>query len=156
MCNPTLLNAGIECDLQMLKIKRRSPFWVSATFTHLSLQDHSGVIVHNHCPFDYCITTDGIAQPLDLLYPDQQCAFNRSGILCGACQTNFSHMLGTSKCKQCTVPWIALIVPLVAIAGGILVVGLMLLNLTVSAGTLNGLIFYANILRANHAVFFPH
>ena len=28
-------------------------------------------------------------------------------------------------------------------------------NLTVSTGTLNGIIFYANIVRANHAVFFP-
>ena len=28
-------------------------------------------------------------------------------------------------------------------------------NLTVSTGTLNGLIFYANIIRANQAVYFP-
>ena len=34
-------------------------------------------------------------------------------------------------------------------------VGLMFLNLTVSVGTINGLIFYANIVRANHAIFFP-
>ena len=32
-------------------------------------------------------------------------------------------------------------------------VGLMLLNFTVSVGTINGLIFYANIFRANHANF---
>ena len=155
-CNPTLVKAGIECNIQTLRIKRRSPFWVNATFTHLLPQDQSGVIVHDHCPFDYCTTTDRAAQNLDLLYPDEQCAFHRSGILCGACQSNFSHMLGTSKCKQCTIPWIALIVPLIAVAGVILVVGLMLLNLTVSTGTMNGLIFYANILRANHAVYFPH
>jgi hypothetical protein len=156
VCNPILVKAGIECDLQTLKIKRLSPFWVNATFTHLLPQHQSGVIVHDHCPFDYCTTTDMVAQPLDLLYPDEQCAFNRSGTLCGACQSNFSHMLGTSKCKQCTTPWIALIVPLITVAGVILVVGLMLLNLTVSTGTVNGLIFYANILRANHAVYFPH
>ena len=156
VCNPILLNAGIECDLQTLKIKRLSPFWINATFMHLSPKDDSGIIIHNHCPFDYCATTDGVAQPLDLIYPDEQCAFNRSGILCGACRTNFSHMLGTSKCKQCTTPWIALIVPIIAVVGVGLVLGLMLLNLTVSAGTINGLIFYANILRANHAVFFPH
>ena len=156
VCNPILLNAGIECDLQTLKIKRLSPFWINATFMHLPPKDDSGIIIHNHCPFDYCATTDGVAQPLDLIYPDEQCAFNRSGILCGACRTNFSHMLGTSKCKQCTTPWIALIVPIIAVVGVGLVLGLVLLNLTVSAGTINGLIFYANILRANHAVFFPH
>ena len=32
---------------------------------------------------------------------------------------------------------------------------LMVLNLTVSVGTINGLIFYANIVRANQAIFFP-
>ena len=32
----------------------------------------------------------------------------------------------------------------------------MLLNFTVSSGTINGLIFYANIVRANHAIFSPH
>ena len=32
---------------------------------------------------------------------------------------------------------------------------MIVLNLTVSVGTINGLIFYANIVRANHATFFP-
>ena len=42
--------------------------------------------------------------------------------------------------------------PLLATAGVVLVVGLMLLNFAVLVGTINGVIFYANILRANHAV----
>ena len=33
---------------------------------------------------------------------------------------------------------------------------LMLLNFTVSVGTISGLVFYANIVQANHAIFFPH
>lgn len=156
VCNPILSKHGIECDVQTQTIERVSPQWIDATYVHLIPTEHSGVIVHDHCPFDYCTPTSGVAQSLDLLYPDEQCSFNRSGILCGACQTNFIHVLGTSKCKQCTVPWIALMIPLLAIAGVVLVVGLMLLNFTVSVGTINGLIFYANILRANHAIFFPH
>ena len=87
-------------------------------------------------------------------YPDQQCNDNHAGILCGACSNNFSYVLGTSKCKQCTKPWIASIIPLVAVAGIALVVGLMFLNLTVTVGTINGLIFYANIVRANNSLFF--
>ena len=156
ICNPILSKHGIECDVQTQKVERLSPQWIDATYIHLTPVENSGVIVHDHCPHDFCIHTDGVTQSLDLLYPDEQCSFNRSGILCGACRTNFSHVLGTSKCKQCTTPWIALIIPLLAIAGVALVVGLMLLNLTVSVGTINGLIFYANILRANHAIFFPH
>lgn len=40
-------------------------------------------------------------------------------------------------------------------AGLALVIFLILCNLTVSVGAINGLIFYANILEVNHAVFFP-
>ena len=39
---------------------------------------------------------------------------------------------------------------------GVLLIGfLMWLNLTVSTGTINGLIFYTNIVRINHHIFFP-
>ena len=105
------------------------------------------VIVHEHCPFDYC-RPDSF--DLDLKDPDEQCAFNRSGILCRACQNNLSQVFGTSACRECSSLWALLWVPVV-----VLVVLLIVLNLTVSVGTINGLIFYANIVRANHATFFP-
>ena len=41
------------------------------------------------------------------------------------------------------------------VSGMLLVAFIMVLNLTVSTGTINGLIFYANIVRASHNVFFP-
>ena len=158
VCDKTLVDQGINCDINTLTVYRPNQKWISTTFTHLRSQSQQpGVLVHDHCPFDYCmIPMNGNIQPLNLNYPNQQCAFNRSGILCGACKANFSNALGTSKCIQCNKPWMALIVPLVAIAGVALVVGLIFLNLTVSVGTINGLVFYANIVRANHAVFFPH
>ena len=158
VCDKTLTDHGISCDINTLTVQRPDQKWISTTYTHLnsSQSQQQGVLVHDHCPFDYCISTNGSVQSLNLNYPNQQCAFNRSGILCGACEANFSNALGTSKCKQCTKPWIALIIPLVAVAGTALVVGLLFLNLTVSVGTINGPIFYANIVRANHAVFFPY
>ena len=91
----------------------------------------------------------------NLEYPDEQCAFHCSGILCGACQNNLSLAFGTSACRECSSLWALLWVPVIALAGVALVVLLIVLNLTVSVGTINGLIFYANIVRANHATFFP-
>ena len=88
--------------------------------------------------------------------PDEQCAFHCSGILCGACQHNLSHVLGSSNCEQCSSLWLISLIPAFAIVGIVLVAFLMFLNLTVSVRTINGLIFYANIVRANQAVFFPH
>ena len=154
-CQKNILDHNIECDLSSFRVLRPTPKWINATIIHLSNNQSSGVIVHNHCPFDYCILTEGDLLPLDLEDPDKQCAFDRSGILCGACQSHFSQVLGTSKCKKCPIPWIALIIPVMAVAGMALVGFLIVLNLTVSVGSISGLIFYANIVRANNAVFFP-
>ena len=46
------------------------------------------------------------------------------------------------------------IVILAAVAGVVLVILLMLLNLTVSVGSINGLLFYANLVKLNESVFF--
>ena len=154
-CQKGVIDSKIMCDLNTFQILRPTPKWINATFLHLTGNQFSGVIVHNHCPFDYCQLTEAELLPLDLETPDDQCAFNRSGILCGACQTNFSHVLGTSRCKRCPKPWIALILPSMALAGIVLVAFLIILNLTVSTGSISGLIFYANIVKVNSAVFFP-
>ena len=153
-CLEALTWHRIQCDFSTYTILRPIPKWITATATYNNLSDRiAEVIVHNHCPFDYCKVSDSPMR-LDLEDPDEQCAFNRSGILCGACKQNFSNVLGTSKCRECRRPWIALIIPLMAVAGIFLVINLIFLNLTVSVGTINGFIFYANIVRANHATFF--
>lgn len=90
---------------------------------------------------------------MKLSHPNGQCAHNRSGILCGSCLSNFSHTLGTSRCKKCSSLWIILFIPIVILAGIFLVAFLICLNMTVSIGAINGLIFYANIVRANNALF---
>ena len=154
-CQKNVLAHNIACDTVSFTVLRPTPKWINATFAHLMENQSSGVLVHNHCPFDYCILTEGNLLPLDLENPDVQCAFNRSGILCGACQSHFSNVLGTSKCKKCSRPWIVLIIAVMALAGMILVAFLMILNLTVSVGSISGLIFYANIVRANNSLFFP-
>ena len=71
----------------------------------------------------------------------------------GACLPGLSLALGTSRCLQCSNIWLLLLLPF-ATAGLALVFVLLTLNLRVAAGTINGLKFYANIVRANHAVFF--
>ena len=98
-----------------------------------------------------------IAEPLTfhLKAPDKQCNFHHSGILCGACQANLSQVFGTSNCKVCSSFMAFAIVSIIIIVGVLLVGFLMILNFTVSTDTINGLIFYANIVGANQAVFFP-
>ena len=75
-------------------------------------------------------------------------------MLCGACQEGLSVVLGTSQCLPCSNYYLLLLLVFAA-AGLVLVILLTLCNLTVSEGTINGLVFYVNIVQINAATFFP-
>ena len=112
------------------------------------------VVFHYHCPFDYCKTYDvNIRVSDNWIDEDELCAFNRTGILCGACPSELSLSLGSSECLCCSNYYLLLLLPF-AIAGLVLVGFLLICNSTVSQGTLSGLIFYANIVQVNRAIFF--
>ena len=71
---------------------------------------------------------------------------------------NFSLALGSNNCIECPqLSYLALIIPFAA-AGFGLVAFLMILNLTVSIGTINGLIFYASIVKISEriGIYFPN
>lgn len=154
---PSLLSLGLSCDLEATKIKRNKQQWIGVAHEHsttLNIDNNPGVIVHQYCPFDYC-RTDNDSLLLRLEDHNELCAFNRSGILCGGCEVNFSRVLGSSKCKICLTNFkIFIIIVGWLLSGLILVILLMLLDLTVSVGTINGMTFYANIMQAQRATFF--
>ena len=110
------------------------------------------VIVSKGCPFNYC---KHIAMQLNLKDPDKQCALNHTGILCGACPSSLSLAIGSSRCKKCPNDYNILLLIAFAAAGVLLVLFINVLNVTVAMGTINGLIFYANIIWANQSVLFP-
>ena len=137
----------ITCDVATKMITRQGDIWIG------NISDC--VIAHNPCPFDYCNKAQVNFSCTD---PDPQCALNRTGILCGRCQDGLSLALGSNNCIQCPqFSYLALIIPFAA-AGFGLVAFLMVLNLTVSIGTINGLIFYASIVKISEStgIFFPN
>ena len=105
-----------------------------------------------NCPFDYCNRSN---VSFDIMAPDRQCLGDRTGILCGQCQSHLSIMLGSNHCDTCS-NWYLFLLPVFALAGIVLVAVLMFLNLSVSVGTINGLLFYANMVKLNEAFFFPN
>ena len=119
-------------------------FWVAYS------NESNGLILYPQCPFDYC-TTEELYMSVD--NSDIQCNYNRTGKLCGECIQDLSLALGSSRCLQCSNSHLALLVAF-AFAGIALVFFLFLLKLTVAVGTINGLIFYANVVQVNSAVFF--
>ena len=137
-----------EIDRQAIFRNSSSMFWLNVSYNSGTPE---GFIHHPFCPLDYCTTE---SKYINLRDPDKQCNVNRTGLLCGKCKQGFSLVLGSSQCKECSNNYLALLIPF-ALAGVVLIILLFLLHLTVAAGTLHGLIFYANIVAANHHIFFP-
>ena len=154
ICDERLQPFTTECGIVSLYsnyIERKTnTFWMGALYDN---KTYKGLILHPGCPFDYCVDTP-VNMTIESDGLDVQCNYNHSGILCGSCKDDHSIALGTLHCIPCSNSYISLIVPF-AFAGLALVAFLLLLNLSVSNGTINGLIFYANIIQANRSVFFP-
>ena len=146
---------GLKCDETTTTINREEQQWIGVTHKHVKPDEPVGVIIYSPCPFDYC-RIDNRSLFIQLEYQDVLCAFNRSGILCGGCKTNFSRVLGSSRCKKCRNNFLVMIAIFFGqiLFGLIVVISLIVLDLTVAVGTINGLTFYANIIRAQHAIFF--
>ena len=143
-CDPILPSIIDKCYIDHSAIRRPANTWITA-YT----QTNSTKFLMSDCPMDYCLLH---SSNVNLLYPDSQCQFNRTGILCSQCQQHLSMVFGSSKCMECTNLHI-LITIIVIVAGIVLVILLYLLNLTVTIGTINGIIFYANIVSINDSVF---
>ena len=148
VCTNTLKQVGVICDISKNAIFRPGEVWIG--YVNDSVEG-SGVIAHPHCPFDFCKANRNNVSLSDV---DQQCNYNRSGMLCGMCKNGLSLALGTSRCIKCSDMFL-LLLTVFALAGVMLVFLLFTFNLTVSEGTVNGLIFYANILWVNNTIFFP-
>ena len=107
--------------------------------------DHQSdeLILQSHCPFDYCVNDTVVFL---LTNTDSQCAYNRSGLLCGACKKNYSLALGSSQCKQCTNSHLALLIP-IGLMGVALVFLVLVTRLTMATGTLSGLMSMLTLLE---------
>ena len=143
LCDCTYTNEAVGRSIQSCNATNNSVtkqpesnLWLSGTT--------ECTILYSSCPFDYCII--GIAEILNLSRPDEQCASNRAGDLCGTCSGSFSLKLGSNRCGECSNAYLALIIPF-AIFGIVLVILIVALNLTVTVGTINGLLFFANIIK---------
>ena len=136
-----------SCNINDQTILRPSNSWIVGKINTDHLRSYQ---VSQRCPLDYCLPH---LSYLDLSNPDSQCQFNRAGLLCGECKEGFSAVFGTSKCEQCSNKYLLLIFAFMCL-GIILVASLFIFSLTVTSGNINGLIFYANIVNINTAIFF--
>ena len=148
----------VECDSSTNSFNRISNVWIGGV-TYGS-ENNTGYLIFPYCPFDNCVAI-GNNESVSLDQPDgsdAQCAFNRTGLLCGFCPRDLSLSLGTSRCLLCPNYWPALFVLITLsaiLAGAALVTIVLVLNLTVAAGTVNALIFFANIVATHRSILLP-
>ena len=156
VCDSALSPYITKCNFTASAVLRKG---TNSWITYINGTDQHKYVIYQHCPFDYCQPqVENISINFNLPNgADSQCAYNRTGVLCGACKEDLSLSLSSSRCVPCHTHWPAVFVVILlaaATAGILLVTALLALNMTVSVGLINGFIFYANIVSAGSAVFF--
>ena len=143
-CSLFFTSRGVVCDTSDGTVTRNDKnYWIG-------VYNNTLPALVSTCPLDYCKPA---INKLSLNRSGDLCNGGRTGILCGHCHSNHSVIFGSSKCQVCTDMWLITLV-MFAVLGVLLVAALFFLNLTVTQGTLYGLIFYANIIQVNHSIFF--
>ena len=113
------------------------------------ITDHK-LLFSKYCPYNYCKP-----ERVNVFNcSDLQCQMNHTGQLCGQCPVGTSLTLGASQCKQYTNNNLYLLVPF-AVSGFVLVIFLKMSDLTTAGGLHNGLILYANLVKAGSYTYFP-
>ena len=149
-CDEQLFEYIKECDLETESVIRKGVFWISTTNEK---DGNFSYLIFPYCPMGYCHPpSKKIPVNLNASHgngSDSQCTDNHGGILCGKCQQHYSLSLGSPKCIQCHNKWHGELIGIVIasfFAGIFLVALILVLNLTIAVGTLNSVIFYANLM----------
>ena len=130
--------------------------------------NESAFAVSDYCPFEYCYNSE---QDLEFFYSANNeiflkqnphstsyfpiCNNGRTGTLCGKCVNGSTLVFGSNKCTYCDSKlnyW--LFISLIAFIGPLLVFMLFALKLTLTGGTLTGVIFYVNIVASGLLTYF--
>ena len=156
-CDEVLQEYTDECSASLngsSLIRRKNNVWIG----YYKEYNNGSYFVYNNCPFDYCQqpTSNENINLSRLNGSDSQCAFNRSGLLCSLCQPGLSLSIGSSRCLECKRSWPAVLFAVILYElalGVVLVASILALDLTVASGTINGILFYANIVASSHHLF---
>ena len=149
-CDSAADQYDVECNINSHSFFRsaNSRTWIGFIDESSDASSKPGMLYHLNCPIGYCSRCD---VNITSNTSDDQCEPHRTGLLCGECEEGYSLTLGDGKCAQCSNTHLLLILPL-ALSGLFLVAILFALNLTVTEGSINGFIFYANVIGMNRAV----
>ena len=140
-CETRLQKFDITCVIKNIPLfVKKANFWMKALYKNGT---YKGLILALSCPHEYC---NSKLVHFTLEDYDSQCNQNRVGLVCGSCAVKHSLTLGGSSCQICSNTHLALILPF-ALMGVTLLVFMTFLRITVTAGVVNSIILYSNILQ---------
>ena len=146
-CARQLQIGKIKCNISSQSILKETRGWIGyISDPSDSSNEEKQLVYYDMCPFDLCRENVEVKSFNNSIVQDDQCLYNHTGILCGKCSSGLSDIMGGSQCWKCNNSSLSMLL-LFAVAGLGLVVLLTFLNLTVSEGTLGGLLFYANAIQ---------
>ena len=136
VCDSKLVSHKYSCDIDAEDFVGPPGYWTGLVGQSLLFDVHCHPNYCDRGKRDFHLTDD----------PAEACLGNRTGVLCGECKENYSVVFGSDTCyDHCTDVYL-LTIPAYALAGLLLVILLFALRITVATGTINGLIFYTNVL----------
>ena len=144
-CIDLLLEKGLLCDIDsgIIFSQNDLDIWIGVVDNE---DTEYTVGVANHCTTRYCKQSP--VYIYNISNPAALCQGNREGVLCGKCMEGYSVVAGDPDCRVCdNISLLTLL--FYAVVGVLWVVVLFILRITVTSGTIHGLIFYANLFQIN-------
>ena len=155
LCDPLLYEYGTSCniDTQVIHIPAITSLWFGCDSYETDNKSECHLSVTPEC-LHYCNASDRYVHMLSWVGFDDLCLPGRTGVLCGACKPGLSRVLGSlTKCQRCSNENLLFLIPLFLLSGMLIIILLTALNLTVTEGTINGLVIYANVMYMNQDLF---
>ena len=137
----------MECDLTTGSVQKQSNHWIGC-YRKGSESCQDKLIVGMKTRNSNNSNMFVIAEDIDI-----QCKEGRTGLGCGSCLGNYSVVLGTDNCMNCSDSYLGL-VAVYMLAVILLILFLTAFNVTITNGYLNCFIFYANCIYINRNEFF--
>ena len=163
-CDPFLskfltFNLQVTCSIinQTISVPQKAIWFGCLIFEQLnqsSLNCDSLVVTPNcdHCR-NALYSSQTVEIPLKNL--DEQCSEGHTGIMCGTCKPGYSRVLGDlMNCqKGCTYTNLPILLIAFLVSIILLLVIIRALNITVTEGTINGILVYTTVMQTHHSYF---
>jgi predicted outer membrane repeat protein len=165
-CHQFLTTFGITCSLDTMAFIVPPRVWIGSSKlsnnnnnnnnsnNSTDESSHLGVLVSKICPAAYCKL---LSESARIKMPEASktlCNENRSGVMCGQCVQGTSVTMWSNTCSKCNGRGL-LSVLLYLIAGPLLIAFICAFNWTISTRSINGLLFYVNIMNINSDLLYP-